>query len=537
MKWFYDLNIATKLITSFMVVLALMLANGVISIANMGTINQSTLDLSTNWLPSVRAVMKVKSDVLEVRRWELSSFLYSEGPARVNIDTRMAAALAALGKDSAIYAAQVSEPEEKRVYADMVKSMAAYLALHEQLMALLAAGPDKVNDAKALLSGESARRLGEVSSQIDQLVKVNLDGAELSGQTAASVFASARGWTIALLAAAIVGGMALAMWVARIISRPLRNALDVAQQVANGDLTSTIEVESADETGQLMLALRDMNDNLQKIVGQVRHSTDEIATACGEIATGNLDLSARTEQQASSLEETASSMEELTSTVKHNADNARQANQLAATATSVAAKGGDVVSQVVDTMNSIHDSSRKIVDIIAVIDGIAFQTNILALNAAVEAARAGEQGRGFAVVASEVRNLAQRSASAAKEIKALIDNSVGQVTIGNRLVGEAGSTMTEIVESVRRVSDIMEEISSATREQTQGIEQINEAVSQMDAVTQQNAALVEQAAAAAGSLQQQAEHLTAAVQVFKLRAEPAARPGLARARKPALLLE
>ncbi|MES2349467.1 MAG: MCP four helix bundle domain-containing protein, partial [Pseudomonadota bacterium] len=366
MKWFYDLKIATKLVTAFMAVLGLMLANGVISIANMGTINGSTLDLYTNWLPSVRAVMTVKSDLLLVRRWELSSFLYSDGPARTNVNTRMAAALSQLGKDTAVYAAQVSEPAEKRVYGEMVKSMAGYLASHEKIMSLLAAGADKTDDAKALLSGDSARQLGELIEQIDQIIKINLDGADQSGRTAAKVFDSARGWTIGLLAAAILTGVALAMWMARVISRPLRNALDVAQQVAKGDLTSQIEVESADETGQLMQALRNMNDNLLKIVGQVRHSTDEIATACGEIATGNLDLSARTEEQASSLEETASSMEELTSTVKHNADNARQANQLAATATSVAAKGGDVVSQVVDTMNSINDSSRKIVDIIAV---------------------------------------------------------------------------------------------------------------------------------------------------------------------------
>jgi methyl-accepting chemotaxis protein len=229
-------------------------------------------------------------------------------------------------------------------------------------------------------------------------------------------------------------------------------------------------------------------------------------------------------------------MEELTSTVKHNADNARQANQLAATASDVAARGGAVVGQVVQTMESINDSSRKISDIIGVIDGIAFQTNILALNAAVEAARAGEQGRGFAVVASEVRNLAQRSASAAKEIKTLIDNSVGQVEVGNRLVGQAGSTMTEIVESVRRVSDIMGEITSATREQSAGIEQINDAVAQMDSVTQQNAALVEQAAAAAGSLQQQAGHLTAAVQVFKLHSQPQSAPRRVATRKPQLRL-
>jgi methyl-accepting chemotaxis protein len=286
--------------------------------------------------------------------------------------------------------------------------------------------------------------------------------------------------------------------------------------VADGDLTGTIVVTSKDETGQLLQALQDMNNGLVRIVTQVRMGTDTIATASSQIATGNLDLSSRTEEQASSLEETASSMEELTSTVKQNADNARQSNQLAMTASEVAVRGGAVVSQVVETMGSINDSANKIVDIIGVIDGIAFQTNILALNAAVEAARAGEQGRGFAVVASEVRNLAQRSASAAKEIKTLIDDSVEKVGTGSRLVNEAGATMGEVVESVRRVTDIMSEITAASQEQTDGIEQINQAVMQMDQVTQKNAALVEEAAAAAESLQDQASNLLQVVSVFKL---------------------
>jgi methyl-accepting chemotaxis protein len=290
----------------------------------------------------------------------------------------------------------------------------------------------------------------------------------------------------------------------------------VAQTVAAGDLSSRIEAQSTDETGQLMAALRSMNDSLSKVVGEVRHGTDTIATASSQIASGNQDLSSRTEEQASSLEETAASMEQLTSTVKQNADNARQANQLAASASEVAVRGGAVVSQVVDTMGSINASSRKIVDIIAVIDGIAFQTNILALNAAVEAARAGEQGRGFAVVASEVRTLAQRSAAAAKEIKGLIDDSVSKVAAGTQQVAEAGKTMDEIVNSVRRVTDIMGEISSASHEQTQGIEQINQAITQMDQVTQQNAALVEEAAAAAGSLQEQAGGLVQVVSAFRL---------------------
>ncbi|MFZ6647015.1 methyl-accepting chemotaxis protein [Undibacterium sp. TJN25] len=328
--------------------------------------------------------------------------------------------------------------------------------------------------------------------------------------------ASSRTLLITLTVAALALAILCAWWLTMGIIVPLRKAVDTAQRVAEGDLTGNIQVESKDETGMLTQALKDMNGSLVRIVGQVRIGTDTIATASGEIASGNMDLSSRTESQASSLEETASSMEELTSTVKHNADNARQANKLAESASEVASKGGSVVSQVVDTMGEINESARKIVDIISVIDGIAFQTNILALNAAVEAARAGEQGRGFAVVASEVRNLAQRSAAAAKEIKTLIGNSVEKVETGSRLVEQAGATMDEVVASVKRVSDIISEITSASQEQSAGIEQVNQAITQMDEVTQQNAALVEQAAAAAGSLQDQAAELANVVGIFKL---------------------
>ncbi|MDB5776666.1 MAG: methyl-accepting chemotaxis protein [Herbaspirillum sp.] len=320
-----------------------------------------------------------------------------------------------------------------------------------------------------------------------------------------------------LLGALLVAlGTVCAYLITRSITRPLGEAIKVAQTVAAGDLTSHIEVKSRDETGQLMQTLKNMNDSLLKVVSEVRTGTDAIATASSQIAAGNLDLSSRTEQQAASLEETASSMEELTSTVKQNADNAHQANQLATSASEVAVQGGAVVSQVVDTMGSINSSSRKIVDIIGVIDGIAFQTNILALNAAVEAARAGEQGRGFAVVASEVRSLAQRSAAAAKEIKELIGDSVNKVDIGTKLVSQAGTTMQEIVNSVKRVTDVMNEITAASREQSTGIEQVNQAIAQMDEVTQQNAALVEQAAAAAASLQDQAANMVQVVSVFKI---------------------
>ena len=290
---------------------------------------------------------------------------------------------------------------------------------------------------------------------------------------------------------------------------------EIAAGMAEGDLTGTIEIRTQDGSS-LLYAIKSMRDRLATIVTEVRSGTNTIATASSEIAAGNIDLSSRTEEQASSLEETAASMEELTSTVKQNAENAQQGNQLASVASDIAARGGEVVSQVVGTMDDIASSSREIVDIIAVIDGIAFQTNILALNAAVEAARAGEQGRGFAVVASEVRSLAQRSATAAKEIKALINDSVDKVGAGTALVAQAGGTMQEVVESVKRVTDIMSEISIASNEQHQGIEQVNEAITQMDHVTQQNAALVEEAAAAADSLQQQAARLLELVDIFKL---------------------
>jgi methyl-accepting chemotaxis protein len=311
-------------------------------------------------------------------------------------------------------------------------------------------------------------------------------------------------------------GSFVSWYIMRTITGPLQYAAQIADTIAAGDLTASIEITSDDEAGQLVRSLKTMQDNLVETVNQIKQGTETITVASEEIASGNADLSSRTESQASSLEETASSMEELTTTVKQNADNARQANQLVVSASDFATKGGDVVGHVVNTMGSIKESSRKIVDIIGVIDGIAFQTNILALNAAVEAARAGEQGRGFAVVAAEVRNLAQRSANAAKEIKSLISDSVEKVDAGGKLVDEAGKTMEEIVTSVKHVADIMGEITAASQEQSSGIEEVNRAIAQMDEMTQQNAALVEEAAAAAESMQEQAAALAQAVAVFKL---------------------
>lgn len=351
-----------------------------------------------------------------------------------------------------------------------------------------------------------------------ELINIQDKKSEQSATDAQMAYQSARTLMLIFGTLAMIASIIAAFLITRGLVKQLGGepgyAVAIAGKIAAGDLAVAIETRPGD-SASLLYAMKAMRDSLANIVAQVHTSTDTIAAASSQIANGNLDLSSRTEQQASSLEETASSMEELTSTVKQNADNARQANGLALSASEVAVKGGAVVAQVVDTMGSINASSRKIVDIIGVIDGIAFQTNILALNAAVEAARAGEQGRGFAVVAAEVRNLAQRSAGAAKEIKILIGDSVDKVLDGAKLVDQAGDTMNEIVESVKRVTDIMGDIMAASQEQTDGIEQINQAISQMDEVTQQNAALVEEAAAAAASLQDQAMSLTQVVSVFK----------------------
>jgi|SRR5450830_71290 len=362
----------------------------------------------------------------------------------------------------------------------------------------------------------SAQAYQELMQKLLDMQRANINA---TGRQILAIYKSSRNLIIIIGALGLALGVMAAWWLTVGITRPLKKAVHVARTVASGDLNSHIDVTSKDETGQLLQALKDMNSGLVQIVSQVRMGTSSIATASSEIASGNMDLSSRTEQQASSLEETASAMEELTSTVRQNADNAYSAKQLAISASEVAIVGGNVVEKVVDTMYAINDSSRKIVDIISVIDGIAFQTNILALNAAVEAARAGEQGRGFAVVASEVRALAQRSAVAAKEIKMLIDNSVSQVDEGSQLVEQAGKTMNDVVNSVRRVTEIVSEISSASQEQSVGIEEVNLAIMQMDEITQQNAALVEEAAAAAQSMQEQAAKLSGVVSIFKFDAK------------------
>jgi methyl-accepting chemotaxis protein len=428
-------------------------------------------------------------------------------------------------KEDQAYAALISSPQERQMWDRFKQEWAGYMKEHEKMLKLSRANQNE--EANRLLQGESQQRFDQASAELMKLVELNTKGADEAALDIASTHASALRSIIGALLAVLVVSALLVWRLTGMITRPLQQAVDAAERVAAGDLTSRIEVNSQDETGQLLNALDKMNQGLVQIVSQVRLSSDSIATGASQIDSGNADLSQRTEEQAANLEETAASMEELSATVRQNADTARTAAQLATTATGAAARGGDVVGQVVQTMEDISSSSRRIVDIIGTIDGIAFQTNILALNAAVEAARAGEQGRGFAVVAGEVRTLAQRAADAAKEIKSLITANMERVDSGTRQVAEAGQAMSDLVGQVQRVNDLISEISAATHEQTSGISQVSDAVSQLDQVTQQNAALVEESAAAAGSLSQQARSLVQVVGAFRVNESDAARASAA----------
>ena len=413
----------------------------------------------------------------------------------------------------------VSDDEVKRGLDGVRSALNTYyaeLGLALPLSRLAMSNPSKAEEATRQVLGNSLKAYEAAHAAIDKWWAYNVKLSADQDLAAQATYRSAKLTLLGMVGAALAMGLAAAVLIARSITGPMRRALAVAESAAEGDLSSRIEVQGQDETAQLLRALSRMTDGLAHVVGQVRSSSDSIATGSAEIAMGNADLSQRTEEQASNLQQTAASMEEISGTVKHSAETAAQANQLAADASAAAARGGEMVGDVVKTMQDIARSSKKIADIIGVIDGIAFQTNILALNAAVEAARAGEQGRGFAVVASEVRNLAGRSAEAAKEIKSLISASVEKVDAGTRQVNDAGASMGEIVTQVQRVSQMIGELSNAAAEQSTGVAQIGQAVAQLDQVTQQNAALVEQSAAAAESLKQQAAALAEVVSIFKL---------------------
>ncbi|OWT72891.1 hypothetical protein CEY04_22500 [Achromobacter sp. HZ28] len=404
--------------------------------------------------------------------------------------------------------------QEKALFAEVGRARQRYTDTRNAVMTQKAAG--NIDEANRIFNQEYSPAAQQYEDRIEDFVKTQRQAIDEAKQLIANDYTRGTELLFVITALGVVLGAVCAVIISRGIVRPISYAVRVANTVANGDLTQRITAESKDEMGQLLQSLRTMNLNLARTVSGIRTGAETISTASAEIAAGNADLSSRTEEQAASLEETAASMEQMASTVKQNADNARQANKLAASASAVAERGGVAVEEVVQTMGAISASSRKISDIVSVIDGIAFQTNILALNAAVEAARAGEQGKGFAVVAGEVRTLAQRSASAAKEIKGLIEDSVGKVNVGAGQVERAGTTMREIVTSVKHVTDIMGEITTASEEQAQGVDQVNIAIAQMDEVTQQNAALVEQSAAAAGAMQDQAAELVRAVATFKV---------------------
>jgi methyl-accepting chemotaxis protein len=502
-----------------MYVLILTVVLGLVSLAGLGIYQMARVYNGANYanintVPSLLALDEAFGSVarLRVQIWQYIAL--KDAAMKVEMENTMSGAHAKVIEALNKYEKEdLSNDDDKALLTADRNALAEYDSLLGKAKAL--AKEDKADEARDLMLANKAASI-KLADTIDAHRQYNAELGKKAAQDAAATLSHAN-WLAVTIAAVVVAGVAgRGLMLTRKLVTSLKEAVKIAQTVAAGDLTSNIVITSKDETGQLLQALKEMNDSLAVIVGQVRSGTDTIASASDQIASGNLDLSSRTEQQASSLQETASSMEELTSTVQQNTANAQQANDLAASASDVALRGGAVVSQVIHTMGSIDESARKIVDIIAVIDSIAFQTNILALNAAVEAARAGEQGRGFAVVASEVRNLAQRSAAAAKEIKTLITNSVEQVDAGSKLVNQAGATMDEVVASVKRVTSIISEITTAGREQASGIAQINQAITQMDTVTQQNSALVEEAAAAASSMQDQAGTLAHLVSTFKI---------------------
>ncbi|MBT3066506.1 methyl-accepting chemotaxis protein [Rhodoferax sp. U11-2br] len=519
MGFFNNIKIAPRLGLGFGLVLLLLAAISGLGLSRMSDINQAMEVVTRVHNPATKLANSMRLLVnrtgATIRDIVLLNDEASIKAASETLKTRRALYDAEEAKLQKLFDSNAkTTPKEKELFTKIKELKAKATPLMNTVAEL---GEQNKNDeaTNALMKEAlpAQRAWLDAAGELADYEGTLSDEAAVSAEQA---YTTALTLVLALSALALVLGVVAALLITRSIVVPITGAMTVAQTVASGDLSSHIVVTGRDETGQLLAAMKDMQDNLVKVVFSVRTGSDSVATASSEIAQGNNDLSQRTEEQASALEETAASMEELSSTVKQNADNARQANQLALSASTVAVQGGEVVAQVVDTMKGINESSRKISDIISVIDGIAFQTNILALNAAVEAARAGEQGRGFAVVASEVRSLAGRSAEAAKEIKILINNSVERVEQGTTLVDQAGTTMTEVVSSIKRVTDIMGEISAASNEQSQGVGQIGEAIQQIDQVTQQNAALVEEMAAAASSLKSQAQDLVSTVAVFKL---------------------
>jgi len=511
------LRVGQQLFAAFFTVLALTAVIGVASLVGLRQVDREALALNAKWLQGVGHIAAMRAAAVESRDFEMKHSRATDASYHAEYEDKMASAAKAAAAALAAYEPLVESDEERALFAALGKGWSGYEAAQKKVVKL---GRDKQQqDAADISDGLASMAFDETVTALEALSKYNFAGGQQAAEHVDGVYEQARALVLVLLAVTLLLGIGLSWLITRRLIGQLGGepgeAAEVARAVAEGDLTTHIRLRPGDGTS-VMARLATMQRGLAEAVSKVRQGSENVAISSAQIAQGNQDLSSRTEHQASSLQQTAATMDQLGSTVRNNADNAKQANQLALGASNVAVEGGEVVGQVVSTMKDINDSSRKIADIITVIDGIAFQTNILALNAAVEAARAGEQGRGFAVVAGEVRSLAQRSAEAAKEIKALIGASVERVERGTALVDRAGQTMQEIVDSIRRVSDIVAEISSASVEQSAGVQQVGQAVSQMDQATQQNAALVEESAAAAESLKQQAQQLVQAVAVFKL---------------------
>jgi len=510
-------SVGTQIGLAFGVVLLLTAAIGGVSVWSLARLDDSAGQLNDKWLKGVGALAHARAAIVEAREFEVKHSRATDRSYQSEYEEKFNNAAKLAQATWQQYQALPAAADEQALAAALDKAWQGYRKASEQVLNL--GRSKKQQDAADISDGMASMAIDETIGALDRLVDYNFQHADLASQHASAVYARARNSMLVLLAASLLLGSLLAVWFTRRLLAQLggqpSDAVAMARAVAAGDLTSTAVLRGGD-TESLLANLHAMQQSLARAVTEVRQGSESVATASTQIADGNQDLSSRTEEQASALQQTASTMEELGTTVRHNADNARQANDLAQGAANVAVKGGHVMGQVVETMKGINDSSRKIADIISVIDGIAFQTNILALNAAVEAARAGEQGRGFAVVAGEVRSLAQRSAQAAREIKELITASVQRVEQGSALVDVAGKTMEEIVASIGRVSHIVGEIASASGEQSTGLGQVSQAVQQMDEATQRNAALVEQSAAAADNLKQQAQQLVRAVAVFRV---------------------